>query len=1141
MNYNFHANTPLCNNRKLYRGMIGNMIEKKHLLAMKLTLFLLFVFSLQVIAGVKAQQVSLKMKDKPLKSVLRELRKQSHCSFIYEDYLLEQAPLITINIKDKNMQEALQLVFRDQPFTYRMEGNVISIVQKTEAGIIPQTLFQQQITVRGSVADSLGKPMQGAGIHMLGPTGKPTTIHAFSDALGQFVLYNVPLDASLEITYVGYIRRTVKAAPDLGVITLRQKPSELQEVVVTGVAVGTSKMKVPFSVTKINAQQINTVPGLDLSQTLRAKVAGISIYQAEGDEGASVSLRGAKSFYGSINPLIVVDGYVSNLGLSDLNPQDVESIEVVRGAAAAALYGTRAEGGVIQVITKKGRDAQGRVSITLDNEYGSNNVQRTPKLATMHRWKTDPDDEFGFAYQLDQAGNATSSRVSNLASNGFSPILSPYKTYYDNVDLLLSDKAFFSNFVSMATAGDKYNIYMSFQNQQNKGVLEPINANIRRTAKMNLQLRPSSKWEIEANVHYFYNSRPSDIASGGDGLTYFANVLQQEPFINLNEKDENGDWIAIPRGYKIQGANLDFNPLYQYSQQVYKNYNSQVLAGGRAKYSIIDQLSFEVAGSINQTFSNLSRLYPKGYQTALEDLTLNNGNLYISSGKNRFINGQAQVNYHDKFGDFDFAASAKSVYEFYNSSFFSAQGYNFSVPLYKLENTQAVSRTITGSDEMIGKTVNYGYFLNIRTGYRDKLFLDVLGRIDQSSRYGSNAQTAFFPRVSLAYRLTKDYNLGKNVNDLKLRASWGRAGSIPAYNAKESLVTVSNTGISISQNENTYLERSYTSELEVGFDATFFKKLDVTFNYAKANSRGDFVRPPVFVPTMGTTPAYKNFGLITSNSIELETRANGVVNNRNFSLDVGLTFARTRSKIVELGEGLPNFSSSIYRKEAGLSPWAFYGQKVLTSLSELQVVDGKVTNAAGGAYTPDDFVVNGYGHVVLKNTLGTANERPLFLQENGAAKSVVIGDGQPDFTTGLNTTMTFFRRFQFYATLDWQQGGSKYNQTTQYLTSNDRSMLWQEYAQDGMPQGYAQALYNGNATTSVWVEDNSYLSLREVSLSYTLPKIKGLNALQNVRIALTGRNLYTWSKFSGSNPEGYYEFYPYPLYRTYTAKLTLNF
>lgn len=1011
------------------------------------------------------------------------------------------------------------------------------------ATVYSQQIDRQQITtrvIRGVVTDGENIPLPGVSVVVKGANAGTVT-----DRDGSFEI-RVPADTSLVLrfSFIGMTTHYVKTGDqtDLKVV-MKASEEALTEVVVTGLAVATDRTKVPFSISKVDDKLINSVPALDLSQTLRAKVAGITINQTEGDDGASVYLRGAKSFYGHISPLIVIDGYVSGLTLDDLNPQDVESIEVVKGAAGAALYGTRAEGGVIHVITKKGKDAQGRLNITFENEYGLNNVQRTPQVASLHRYKTDPNDEFGFAYLTNQDGTSTTQRIPNLQENGFSPILSPYKNYYDNVDLLLNDKSFYSNYLSLASAGEKYNAYLSFQNQQNAGIVEPLDANIRRTAKLNLQLRPNDRWRIETNVHYFYNSKPSVLASGGSPDAFFGYVLMQEPFINLDVKDEDGDYLAVPRGYEVQNLNLNSNPLYAYSKRKYKNTGHEILAGGKIRYSILSSLYAEAAGSINQTFSESSSLYPKGFKTALESATLNNGNLSLSSGRSTFINGQLQLNYGDRFGDFDIGASAKMVYESSFSSSFGASGYDFAVPLYTLGNAASTSYSAWGSAEEGSKTVNYGYFLNLKAGYKDKLYLDVLGRIDQSSRYGKNAQTAFFPRVSLAYRLTKDFNLGKNVDELKIRTSYGQAGRLPGFNAKESLASVSSAGISITQNENTYLERSYTSELETGFDATFFKRFNVTFNYANANSRGDFVQPPIFIPTLGTAPAYKNFGRITSNSIELETSVNGIIDTKILRLDAGLTFARTRSEIKELGNGLTPFNSGLFHKDTGLSPWSFWGQKVLTSLSELESVDGLVVNTAGGTHPLEDFAVNRQGHVVLKNSIGTESEKPLLLEEDGVAKSVFLGDGQADFSAGFNTTVTLFGNLHLYATLDWQHGGKKYSSTTQYMTSYDRSGLWQEYALAGLPEAYSYALYNGNAVTSVWLEDNSYVSLREVSLGYSLPQsfVKKSGVFQNVRISVTGRNLFTWSNFSGSNPEGYNDDFPYPVYRTYTAKLTINF
>ncbi len=220
-----------------------------------------------------------------------------------------------------------------------------------------------------------------------------------------------------------------------------------------------------------------------------------------------------------------------------------------------------------------------------------------------------------------------------------------------------------------------------------------------------------------------------------------------------------------------------------------------------------------------------------------------------------------------------------------------------------------------------------------------------------------------------------------------------------------------------------------------------------------------------------------------------------------------------------------------------------YGNKVLTSLSELEVdkTTGKVINAAGGMYGLDEFDINSRGFVVLKSQVGTKDEKPLLLQKNGANLSTVIGDGQPDFQVGFTNTFTFFKNLTLYGTIDWQQGGKKYDQTTQYLSFDARSGIWQDYAASGLPLGFLQTLYNGNSYTSFWVSNSSYVALRELSLSYRFPGPKKQKIFKDISLSVIGRNLLTWTDFKGTNPEGYHEYFPYPVYRTFSTRLIVNF
>lgn len=993
-------------------------------------------------------------------------------------------------------------------------------------------LAQQKVT--GKVLDDGGKPVPGASVIIKGSKSGTTT-----SGDGSFSL-TVKSGATLIVSAVGFTPLESKfSGQDNISLTLETESKTLSDVVVTGVAQATSQKKLAFSLTKIDAQKISTVPALDLSQTLRGKVAGIQITQTQGDDGASVFLRGAKSMFGNISPLIVIDGFVTNFTLTDLNPQDVESIEVVKGAAASALYGTRAEGGVIQVVSKKGKGTRGGVEITIDNEVGRNDIQRTPELATMHYYKTDANDKYGFQY----ASGSTSARVANYADNGFSVILSPYKTYYDNTNALMSNKTYYSNYVSVSTSGDKYNAFLSFRNQYTGGIIDPIDPNKKRSISFRSQFRPTPKLEAEISFNYFNEKKPSAAATGDNQGTLFAATLQWEPFINLAAKNASGNYNVVPEGANIQGANLS-NPLYEWSKREYTNNTDNYLGGGKLRYKILKNLSAEVLGSIRKETYTSSNMYPRGFETTTSNDQLNNGSLSLSYSYYQMVNGQVSLSYNTQFAkDFTLGVTGKMVYESWYSKGFSVSGYDYSgsVPIYTIGNTRADTRSGSGSDLYTDKTVNYGYYLNVQTSWRDKIFLDALARIDQSSRYGSNEQTAFFPRVALAYRVTQDFDLGSAITDLKARINYGAAGSVPGYNVKNSLATVTSSGIRVDRIENTDLARSITHEWELGFDAVLYRKINVNFNYAFAKSSGDFVTPPAFTPYVGAG-VVKNFGVTKSRSIELEVGGN-VVNRKNFAWDFGFTFGRVTSEIKSLGTGLPAFVSGLYRKDVGLSPFAMYGLKALTSLSELEVDKSTnfVTNAAGGTHTLDEFAINQKGFVVLAANIGTANELPLYLQKNGTNISTVIGDVQPDFQIGFTNTLTFLKRFTFYTTLDWKQGGQKYDQTIQYLSFDARSSVWQEYAAAGLPLAFIQTLYNGNSYSSFWVENSTYLSIREASLSYSIPVPKNVKLFRDAKISVIGRNIYTFSGFKGSNPEGGHEYYPYPVYRTYSARLTLNF
>ncbi|MDP4201199.1 MAG: SusC/RagA family TonB-linked outer membrane protein [Bacteroidota bacterium] len=987
-----------------------------------------------------------------------------------------------------------------------------------------------QVTLKGTILDDNSK------LSVIGGTIKPKGQQggAITDEKGNFQITVKALPVTLLISSVGYKNQEIDVYEAEPVqVFLREDINKLAEVVVTGVAEGTTRKKLSFALTKVDNAQLNTVPSTDASTSLRGKVAGLRVDQSDGSQSGTVYLRGAKSISGNVAPLLVVDGFVTSLSLGDLNPSDIESIEVVKGAAAAALYGTRGEGGIIQVLTKKGKD-KGRIDITVDNDFGISNVQRVPPTSQYHHFKVNSDGSFALS---------SGARTTDYQSNGYSVNLHPYQTSYDNVNNLLGDKPYLNNSVSLATAGDKYTLFSSFQNQIKSGVVEPVGADKRKNFLLNLGYKPNSKIETEITVQYSDANTPSSVLSGSsNGVLYAALLL--EPFINLGQKTSDGGYSYKPDGFALQNFSVA-NPLYELSTRKYNYDTENILLGGKFKYKITPEVSAEVSGSIQNKYYNTENYYPIGYQTVSPDVTLNNGSYTLSTAKTATRNLQVQLNYNKKIKDFDLGAALKGVYEGAQTTGFSASGYNLTAPVKSLDVTEAATRTISSNWE---KTINYGYFLNLKAGWKDKLFIDVLGRLDNSSRFGSNVATAFFPRASLAYRLTEDVKLGP-VSELKLRAAYGQAGSLPAFGAKDSKVTITSSGgVSYTQNENTDLQRAVTEETELGFDAVLFNKLNVQFNYAFANSRQDFIQVPSFAPTDGSATIYDNLGKVRSDSYELEVSGR-IIDKKKFSWDTGVTFSRVRSKITSLG-GVPEFTDGDYRRAVGSSTTAIWGYSVFRNLSQLATnSQGYVTNAGDGTTKVSDYTVNKLGFVVLKSALGTASEAPVLYVNAATGNQKIIGDATPDFNVGFTNTFSY-GPFSLYAVIDWQQGGKKYNETVQYLTYQYRSKFSDQVASAGLPLSFATAVFNGQLATDYWVEDCGYVALRELSLSYKLPvKRLGINkVLKNAKVALIGRNLYTWTKFTGVNVDGLgssstrsSDFFPNPTYRIVSAKLTLNF
>ncbi len=983
-------------------------------------------------------------------------------------------------------------------------------------------------SVKGTVTNAKdGSPLPGVTVVVKGQIQHGTV----TDAEGNYTL-EIPVNAkTLEFTFVGMKTLDVNIDGQTKIdVQLEPDVFGLDEVVVTGVANGTATKNLGFAMTKVDEKMLQTVPALDASTALYGKVAGINVVQTQGDAAASVTLRGAKSIFGNISPLIIVDGMLTTQGLGDIDANDIEKIEVIKGAAASSLYGSLAAGGVIQIITKRGRKEKG-LHVNYRFEYGISDLQKDYPAAMKHPFQVNSDGSFVL-----ESGQRVLDTVNTWH---------PYQHYYDNIGTLMSNQPYMDNYISLSSSGDKYSFFGSFDAQKKGGIVSILDPDTKQNVRINMDLFPTQKFTARISTSYTKENW-TPVSRNNQG-TFFSTILLVEPFINLSEKDEDGDYAVKPEGFDIQNFN-GTNIMYQYSKWETVRENQRFVGGIDLKYQFTNSLSASFAQSMDKKWYYGSTYYPKGYKTATNNPTLNNGNYAISSSRSSYMVTSAQINYNKTFNDFQMGLVGKWLYEHRLEDGYNANGQNLTTPgIYDLGITEVDNRNM-GSWQREYKTENF--FINGDFNYKDKIIANGLVRWDGSSLFGENARWQTFYRVSLAYRLTKDLNI-PGFQELKLRLSYGTAGRRPVWQGQYETYSVSSSSITGDRLGNKNLKPAVNKEWEFGVDGAFLEKYSFQINYSPSVVYNDFIWRNLSAVT-GFRQQYQNLGAVKSNSFEIQFGADWI-QNKNFTWTMNLTFDRIRSEITDLG-GIPPFTNGIYRVEVGAPVGIFYGHKVMTSLDELTTDDqGYVNNAWNVGYDPDDmsnnytkdaFTVNNLGYVVLKETIGTPEEEAIFVmdEKSGAKKQMKIGDRNPLFKVGLANTFTFFKHLQLYFLLDWKQGGDKYNMTRQYMYFSYRHNDQVEMGEKGHHVNFsssASSIYDANNYCSAFVENATYLKIRELSLSYTFNNVAKF--FDMIRLSVIGRNLFTISGYNGYDPEGYYEYFPYPIFRTFSGSLQVTF
>ena len=1081
--------------------------------------------------------------------VFQLIQKQTDYNFIYGEDLFKIAPKVKLKKGVIKASKLLELSLASGNFVYEFTSDkTIILSRKKETSYIEVNQTLQTKVITGKVTNENG-PLPGVNVLVRG-TGKGTT----TDFDGIYKISATEGDI-LEFSYLGMQTKSITVGDtDQINVNMMVNTTSLDDVVVTGVTGATSVKKLTVSVTKVSEQQLKMVPASSVGGALVGKVAGARVTMSTGAPGSGnqIQLRSDTNLNGSSSPLIIMDGVIINTSLADINSDDIESIEVVKGAAASSLYGSRAGNGVIAITSKRGNKLEiGTSRVTVRNEVGFQQMSKYLDLAEHHIFKLDSGwEQYKGAYTAFDGVTFPAGYV-----GGYSPLISGSRKvdddhYMDNEFGVTRDqqKEFFqtghtmTNFVSYSSNTAKTNVYGSFENNKQTGVVPFTDGYERQNYRLNVdhQIAP---WLKLSATNLFTDSKEQPTGGG------FYQILLAEPDNDLR--------MANP---------VDGQPYYlrnnQWSTEVNSLYDAWIFESSIQKTSWISNFNvnvllnswanIDVSHSLEIQSYNLSNYKPYDAWTIGSGgdndygIVYSKGSLQKSSRNSRQKNTQVTLNLAQKFDDLMVKGKISLLDESNESKYFSARSTGFAVQdLPTLDAFKVIQYGNSNNTKELARN----YFGILSLDYKDRYLVDLMFRRDGSSLFGSESRWSNYYRASGAYRITQDITI-PGVQELKIRAATGTAGIRPGFNWQYETYAL-NAGVSSpGQKGNKLLKPSQTKETEFGLDAAFLNKFTFQATYAKSITTNQFLAVPL-IPFVsdGFTSQWQNAGTLEGNTLELSLAANWLKKN-DFKWSTNVVFAKSKQKITHLPIApYQSGPDGLFFIKEGETYGAIYGYTWVNTLAQMsaQLPDGKTIN---------DYEVNSDGYVVPAGSQGLLTEQAIRLKEGGVNSAdafVKIGDGLPNFTLGLSNTLTY-KGLSLYFLLDVKSGGDVYNKKAQGITQYNRNGIAD---MSNVAEGnkktydYFQGFSNSGSNNSYWVENASFVKLRELAIGYTIKDTQlpssFKNTIQSITGKIVGRNLLTFTNYSGYDPEvgstrnPYDAAAEYPNYSNIALSLTFEF
>ncbi|TAN01264.1 MAG: SusC/RagA family TonB-linked outer membrane protein [Chitinophagaceae bacterium] len=1040
---------------------------KKFLLFMKISTLLIFVGCMQVSAKAFSQNntVTLNMDHVEIAKALKVIEKKSDYRFLYNDALLSPGMTVNIHAEDASVPDIMNHILTGTPLTYQIIGKRLIVIAAKDKQIT-------SVQINGSVVDSSGSPLVGVTIQVKG-----TTVGTVTDANGKFSI-EVPDNAVLVISYIGYQTKEVSVdGQEVLKIVLSSLNASLNEVVVIGYG-SQQKKDLTGAISVVTAKEIANRPIVNLGEALQGQAAGVAVTSNSGKPGAGLTIRvrGSSSISAGNAPLYVVDG-IPMTDVSTINPDDIQSISVLKDAASTAIYGTRAANGVVVITTKKGKAGQSHINFSA--YYGSTSPTKMLPVLNAKQYQDYANEQKGSVVVTD----------SMVQANNINWPDQVFRTgNQQNYQL------------SFSGGSEKTQHYISFNYMDQVGMIKPASYN-RLSGRLNLTTE-ATRWLTLSTNTTLTQSHDNDVtdnasvARGGVVLS----ALETPPTVPQFNPDGTIGMNPLT-GWE--------NPLQAIIGRYNKNLTNRLISDLNADVKLWKGLHFNSRfgidyGDYTDTYFLDPFLTNYGRQTGgQQSRTVTNNLTWLS---------EQTLNYSADWGKSHFTALAGWTAQNSHTIATTISG-SFLNPIYRHlpwdESYLRDSIKAPGTSS-IDEWALISYIGRITYNYEDKYLFQANIRNDQSSKFALGNRSATFPSFSAGWRISQErfmQNIAP-ISDLKIRISWGQNGNQEGIGSYSYLPLSNVDPITGAVTAATIAPKSLTWETstqsDVGVDAVLLNgRLSFSGDYYVKKTKNVLINIPLpsqagFSTAPVNAASMQNIGeefLISSKNIT----------NPDLQWNTSLNISFNQNKLLSIGEGIKfmNAYGGVYARGNSIALVQGYG------LGEFYgyVADGVDPQTGHQLY-------------LTKDKTKTDNPSP--------SDRVLMGNAQPKFVYGLSNDLTY-KHFNLTVFLQGSQGNKIFNAglleaEAMVNSANQSESVVNRWRKPGditnMPGVSTNGSTNNSLISTRFLENGSYLRFKTITLSYTIdPKVLSKIGFRSAMVYISGDNLITITKYQGFDPE----------------------